>query len=264
MNKSVITWLGVIGSIASIIGLAIFFIPSNDKEAATYSNNKLTALGNGNIIINGPANNINLSNTGISQTNNDKEEFEIKHLTTGISKSFVESKFGVPAIVEDYNKYKIKGLYYNFKKFYLSVLVDKNSKVIYYSITSKDRNFRPEIPYLQSKLGEKSFSELSNGTHLYSYKSSKYYEYAELINLGNPSSYRNIYLAFHSSGIDMSEKEHSYAVLDMDGSNKVAIFRQQAHPNTFGLGDIHSFENEEEVLKEIGVGIEYFAARDLP
>jgi pimeloyl-ACP methyl ester carboxylesterase len=87
-----------------------------------------------------------------------KEEGEIKHLTTGISRSFIESKFGPPVIVEDYSKYKIKGLYYNFNRFYLTVLTDKDSKAIYYSITSKDRNFKPAIPYLNVNLGDKTFA----------------------------------------------------------------------------------------------------------
>lgn len=231
MNKNIVTLLTIIGSIASIIGVVLYFIKSEGKS---------------------------------KKDDFKKEELEIKHLTTGITRSFIESKFGVPVVVEEYRKYKTKGLYFNFKRFYLTVLVDKNGMVLYYSITSKDRNFRPPIPYLEAKLGDKTFSELGTASHLYSYKSSKYYEYAEVTNLGNPSSYRNIYLAFHSSGVDFSKKEHSYAVLSMDGPNEVAAFRQQARPNTYGIGDIHGFKEEEEVLKEIGVGIEYFAARDLP
>jgi len=192
-----------------------------------------------------------------------KEEIGLKYLTTGITRSFAESKLGQPIIIENYDKYKVKGLYFNCERFYLTVLIDKNDNIIFYSITSKSKYFRPIIPYLGSNLGNKTFAALGAARHLYSFMSSKYYEYAEVIYLGNPSNYRNIYLAYHSSGVDFSEKEHSYAVLSSQGTAAVTAFRGEARPNTFGVGDMHGFDNEEEILKEIGVGIDYFSARDL-
>ncbi|KEP02180.1 hypothetical protein EH65_24390 [Escherichia coli] len=71
---------------------------------------------------------------------------------TGASIKYIESIFGPPVKEEHSEDGRVHEYIYSFKKFYLQVVYDNNNTVILYSVTSKDENFHPEVPYLRKPL----------------------------------------------------------------------------------------------------------------
>ncbi len=74
---------------------------------------------------------------------------------------------------------------YSFQKFYLQFVYTSNNKVILYTVTVKDKNFHPRIPYLGKELGDTFDNYDDSAEFLFSGYSSKFYEYHEAIYLGN-------------------------------------------------------------------------------
>lgn len=85
------------------------------------------------------------------------------------------------------------------------MVYDNNNTVILYSVTSKDENFHPEVPYLRKTLGHKFKDFGSDIDYLQSSYSSKFYQYEEGHYLGNHGNYRNFYLAYNPAGVDYFE-----------------------------------------------------------
>ncbi|WKV49490.1 ETEC_3214 domain-containing protein [Dickeya fangzhongdai] len=185
---------------------------------------------------------------------------------TGSSIKYVESIFGVPVKEEHSEDGKVNEYVYSFKKFYLQVVYDKNNRVILYSVTSKDKNFHPEIPYLGGVLGDKFKTFGDDVDYLESGYSSKFYQYEEGHYLGNPGNYRNFYLTYNPAGADYVELQPLPDVYNNKESppdkKHLEDFRSNNAPNTFGVGDIYGGPDGLELY--YGLGIDYYDARDIP
>lgn len=253
-------WYATIaGLIIAFAGVAwavlTYFIP------ITSPNNGTTIAGESNVVVQGK------NNTVISTPKTPKVktapngENEIQALTTGWTKKYYEYKFG-PAIFENNHKeLKVSELIHSFPKFFLQGIFNEENKLIFYSITAKSTSFFPEVPRIGINLGKATFSEIGIGEHLYSHLSSKYWEYAEVFYFGNPGNYRNFYFAYNPAGTNYSAETPYPAVLDRDGKHVVQKMRIKTMPNTFGVGDI--LGDETQIIKAIGVGIEFYSARDI-
>jgi hypothetical protein len=195
-----------------------------------------------------------------------KAEDSLHVIYTGASIKYIESIFGAPVKEEHSEDGKVNEYIYSFRKFYLQVVYDNNNTVILYSVTSKDKDFHPEIPYLDKTLGHK-FKDFGNDiNYLQSGYSSKFYQYEEGHYLGNPGNYRNFYLAYNPAGVDYFEL---HSLPDFYNNNKsppnkkdLEEFRGNNAPNTFGVGDIHG--GPEGLELSFGLGIDYYDARDIP
>ncbi|NIG16788.1 ETEC_3214 domain-containing protein [Pantoea sp. Cy-640] len=195
-----------------------------------------------------------------------KAEDNLHVIYTGASIKYIESIFGAPVKEEHSEDGKVNEYIYSFRKFYLQVVYDNKNTVILYSVTSKDKDFHPEIPYLGKTLGHTFKDFGSDVDYLQSGYSSKFYKYEEGHYLGNPGNYRNFYLSYNPAGTDYSEL---HALPDFYNSNKfppnekdLEEFRDKNVPNTFGIGDIQGDPDGPEL--SFGLGIDYFDARDIP
>jgi hypothetical protein len=90
-----------------------------------------------------------------------KAEDNLRVIYTGVSIKYIESIFGAPVKEEHSEDGKVNEYIYSFRKFYLQVVYDNKNTVILYSVTSKDKDFHPEIPYLGKTLGHK-FKDFGN------------------------------------------------------------------------------------------------------
>ncbi|CAM3258305.1 TPA: hypothetical protein IBW27_004641 [Escherichia coli] len=195
-----------------------------------------------------------------------KAEDNLHVIYTGASIKYIESIFGPPVKEEHSEDGRVHEYIYSFKKFYLQVVYDNNNTVILYSVTSKDENFHPEVPYLRKTLGHKFKDFGSDIDYLQSSYSSKFYQYEEGHYLGNPGNYRNFYLAYNPAGVDYFELDPLPDLSNDDKSppnkNDLEKFRNNNAPNTFGVGDIHG--GPEGLELSFGLGIDYYDARDIP
>ena len=189
-------------------------------------------------------------------------ESQIPKVTTGISRKFLDNIFGNPTFDDLYPQLKIRNLIYVFPRFFLQAVISLDGKVVFYSVTTRSSAFRPHVPKLGGRLIETKFAEFGESEHVYSDMTSKYYEYAEKYNLGNAGNYRNIYLGFCPSGASPDWDKFKPAVLDDDGEVGVKSFRLQNAPNCFGVGDING--NEDVIIQELRIGLDYYISRDLP
>ena len=237
-----------------------YYFPNKAPSQRAIPKYSASIKGDDNLIIQGKNNTI-IPYVGDKKTKNQSYPIEsLNEITTGWSKEYLEHKFG-PAIIKNvYSKYGVTESIHSFPKFYLQTIFDKNDKLIFYSVTSKSLNFHPKVPSIGIILGKKTFSEIGEGEHLYSYLGSKYYTYAEVHYFGNLGNYRNYYFAYNPAGVDYA-LEWFPAVLDTDGKNEIDKMRRRAKPNTFGVGDI--LGDELDMLKNIGIGIDYYIARDI-
>lgn len=192
-----------------------------------------------------------------------RAEDGLELLNTGVSIQHVKSVFGSP-IVEQHDKDLVLSEYvYSFKKFYLQIVFNKDNEVIFFAVTSKDKEFRPKLPYIDESLGNTFFDLSDKYSENEASYSSKFFEYNENIYLGNYGNYRNLYLAYNPAGIDYGK----ISILPLDEmpnpSQKVSdSFRQISYPNTYGVGKILGGREDNETV--FGVGIEYYTSRDLP
>ncbi|XDZ51975.1 ETEC_3214 domain-containing protein [Neisseriaceae bacterium CLB008] len=184
----------------------------------------------------------------------------------GTSIRYVESIFGIPVKEISSEKRNLKASIYVFENFYLQVIYDQDGTVILYSVTSRSTGFKPQIPYLNTRLGNKTFFEYGPSEFMYSALSSKFYEYAEHHYLGFPSEYRNIYLSFQPTGVEYKKidsfSEIGYC-LDECSEKSIENFRKKNIPNTFAVGSIFS-ERDEEALEQFGLGADFYEALSLP
>lgn len=195
-----------------------------------------------------------------------KAEENLNVIYTGASIKYIESIFGAPVKEEHSEDGKVNEYIYSFRKFYLQVVYNNHNTVILYSVTSKDKDFHPEVPYLGKTLGHK-FEDFGNDIdYLQSGYSSKFYKYEEGLYLGNPGNYRNFYLAYNPAGVDYFEV---HSLPDFYNNNvfppnkkDLEKFRANNAPNTFGVGDIHG--GPEGLELSFGLGIDYYDARDIP
>lgn len=259
VNKYTIAGL-VIAFLTLVWAIYSYYFPHKAPPQTAMPKYSASIKGSENLVIQGKNNTvIPYVRDESSQNPNDPIE-SLNEITTGWPKEYLEHKFG-PAIIKNiYSNYEVTELIHSSPKFYLQSIFDKNDKLIFYSVTSKSMDFHPQVPRIGIILGKSTFSEIGDGEHLYSYLGSKYYTYAEVHYFGNPGNYRNYYFAYNPAGVDYASKWFP-AVLDVDGKKEIDKMRQRAKPNTFGVGDI--LGDELHMLKNIGIGIEYYVARDI-
>ncbi|PSU19933.1 ETEC_3214 domain-containing protein [Photobacterium phosphoreum] len=183
-------------------------------------------------------------------------------LNTGVSIQHVTSVFGAP-IIENQRKGATEYIY-SFKNFYLQVNFDKKNEVFFFAVTSKNKEFKPTIPYISRSLGQTFFDISEHYDTNFATMGSKFYAYDESIYLGNPGNYRNIYLAYNPAGVDYDRNDEYIDREHMPNPSKEIsqTYRKGAKPNTFGVGEMHGSPDGRE--KSFGIGIEYFSSRDLP
>lgn len=189
-------------------------------------------------------------------------ESEIASLGIGVSRAYLESKFGPPAIDNVVEGSQLRNLVFAFPRFHLQTVLSAQNAVIFYSVTTRSPEFRPTVPYLGGQLLQARFSDFGEAEHLYSEMSSKYYAYAEWIYLGNPGNYKNLYLGYCPAGVYPEQSSLEPVLLDRDGEKARKRFRNAATPNCFGIGagDL----DEQKMLTHAGFGVDYFTARELP
>lgn len=186
----------------------------------------------------------------------------IDKVTTGITRKALEEAFGQPKFDEFIEEQGVRNLVFVFPRFFLQAVVSSTDSVIFYSVTTRSSEFRPEVPKLGGRLIETKLAAFGDAEHVYSDMTSKYYEYAEKIYLGNPGNYRTIYLGFCPSGAPPDWRKFKAAVLDRDGPARVNQFRSENAPNCYGVGDIMGDEGA--IVQGVRMGLAYFVARDLP
>ncbi len=213
----------------------------------------------------GNSNNLfDLNNNINSFISKKSPEDELIKLSTGISQKYVESIFGIPLIENTDDK--LSQYIYSFDQFYLQVIFDDQESVKFYAVTSKSKDFTPEIPFLGSALGSRTFSKISEDYEfIYSNLSSKYYEYAESHYFGNPGNYRTYYLVYSPSGFDFNNDiKKVYSISEdeyLQNKSKIDELRNWLIPNTYAVGDI--LGDETQILSSYTIGINYFVTRDL-
>ncbi len=195
-----------------------------------------------------------------------KAEDNLNVLYTGVSIRYVESIFGPPMIEHHDESRGMHEYIYSFQKFYLQFVYTSNNKVILYTVTVKDKNFHPRIPYLGKELGDTFDNYDDSAEFLFSGYSSKFYEYHEAIYLGNPGNYRNLYLAYNPAGGEYSELKPLPDIANDPKKppleNDLVIFRKINRPNTFAIGD--HLGDQDGIETFYGIGINFYDARDIP
>ncbi|EKF9803490.1 hypothetical protein O1C99_003613 [Vibrio cholerae] len=199
-----------------------------------------------------------------------RAEDGLEMINTGVSIQHVKSIFGPPIREEHQLDKGVHQYLYSFKNFYLQVVYDNNNTVVFFSVTSKNEEFKPKIPYLTRFVDDKfvsstlghTFEEYSDSSNfIWSSLTSKFFDYYEYIYLGNPGNYRNLYFGFNPAGIEYSE---TVILSERENPSQVALdkFRKSASPNTYGVGEYLGDHNGPETM--FGIGIDYYNARDLP
>lgn len=192
-----------------------------------------------------------------------RAEDGLEKLNSGVSIKHVEAIFGPPIAESKIKQPKELHQYiYSFEKFYLQVVFDEENTVQLFTVTSKTPDFRPKIPYIDIALGDKTFSEIGGGKKFQSNLSSKFYEYAEFLYLGNPGNYRNLYLAYNPAGILYKREPIWPSFEELEDKKAIEQFRSSAYPNTYGVGS--TLGDDEEWIQHTGVGIDFYLSRDLP
>ncbi len=193
-------------------------------------------------------------------------EDSLGQINSGVSIRYVESLFGVPIVERKIAKGKLTENLFSFNKFYLQVIFDESGTVRFYAVTSKDKNFRPALPYIGETLGSFTFgkSSINRDGILYSNKSSKFYEYAEYGEIGFPANYRKLYLAFNPMGAIYDERVYEAvpSISDTDSPTAIQKFRAMAYPNSYGVGS--TLADETKFLSYTRIGIDFYTAVDLP
>lgn len=254
------SWIaGIVGTVFAVTwGIWTYLRP---PESSTPPHGP-TITGSQNVLIQGNNNVIDAPPGTPSQNGSPNPETQLEMLTTGISRASLEAEFG-PAKFDDRDaELGIANLVFVFPRFFLQAVVSRDGKVIFYSVTTRSPDFRPAIPKLGGKLMESRFAAFGDAEHVSSEMASKYYEYLERIYLGNVGSYRNFYLGYCPAGAPPVWEKFVPVVLERDGAAALKQFRTDNAPNCFGVGDIHG--DEDKILHNVGMGIDYYVARDIP
>ena len=244
--------------IGTIISLFAYFKPTEASISAItqikQSNQSPIIQGNNNTVLN-YQNNIT-SDKNISL--NPENLLDTLHL--GVNKSYLISLFGTPRFDEKPNNYKINNVIFVFPTFFLQAIFSLEDKLIFYSVTTRSLKFHPNIPKIDKKLLEITFSNLfDSAIYFYSELNSHYFSYAEKIYLGNSGNYKDLYLGYCPAG-----ESYDMSVLGIGNKNNPKIlqeFRINNMPNCFGIG-----ENDSELtqyLHDYQLNIHYYNKREI-
>lgn len=191
-----------------------------------------------------------------------KAEDNLPKINSGVSRKYVEAKFGPPVIERKHKDLKVLVQKYAFKKFYLSVVYDEDESIIYYAVTARSKKFKPIIPYSELNLGSFRFSKNLNSGTIDSTSSAKFYRYSEYTYLAAPGNYKNLYLAYNPAGIDYGE-DADFPMPEENDPIAIERFRNTAIPNSYGIGRSNAGEKEIALVKRLGVGIDFYET-DIP
>ena len=258
------SWIaGIVSAVLAAVGIAwgvwSYIRPPETSSLPVSPTTWVT--GNQNLVVHGGSNTINLASPALAQMQ-PNPELLIAKVNTGITRKSIEALFGQPRFDDPIPSLGGRNLIFVFPRFFLQVVVSLEEKVAFYSVTTRTVEFRPEVPKLDGRLMETKLADFGDLQHVYSDITSKYYEYAEKIYLGNAGNYRTIYLGFCPSGAPPDWGKFKPAVLNQDGLAAVNRFRAQNAPNCYGVGDI--LGEEDAIVRQVRIGLDYYVARDLP
>lgn len=264
-DKPIWKTIGKWASIATLIGffLSIYFYlnpidtnaSNSDMKKDDIKNQNVQLqqnIGNQTVIVNN-----NYKDNAISEITKNKEN-NLQKIFIGSGRKFIESLFGIPIIDINHKELNVTEVNYSFENFYLQFLYNARGEVQFYSVTSKNINFKPTIPLFDMKLGSHTFYKFGKvSTYLYSYLTSKHYGYAEYIYGGNSGNYHNYYFGYNSAGVDYGD---IYPFTNYENKDELEKFRRSCIPNTFGVGDIGNITDDKLYYE---MGIEYYTSRDI-
>lgn len=190
---------------------------------------------------------------------------------------FFKQNFGDPTFININEKNK-EYVFVN-KYFYLDATTDLNDKVLYYAVTTRDKNFNPEFKtgvfslngdQIIVKLGITKFSEIKSypdmvdgcvGAHDWFYYETHY--------LGNPSNYQTYAFGVNMAGYGSeSVADDIYHMDECNWDDKnpgpyvkenVDYFRERNVVNTYLITGPH----EKIVTDYLGIGVNYYQVRIL-
>jgi hypothetical protein len=254
------SWIAGIISTIFAIGWGIFTYLKPPEGQPQAPANQNTQTGNNNINVQGNGNSIGVSLASRGVIANDPE-LELEKLSIGVTRASVESTFGVPRFDRFEETLKLRNLIFVFPRFFLQTVIDGTGNVVFFSVTTRSSAFRPKVPKSEGRLLDSKFEYFGKVDHIYSDMTSKYYEYAEKFYLGNAGNYKNYYLGFCPAGEFSIHGETGPYVSSRDPSHYWAKFRKENAPNCFGVGEIP--EGEEDAIRTIRIGLDYYLARDV-
>lgn len=149
------------------------------------------------------------------------------------------------------------------KDFYVHCLVDEMQQVAYYSVTTRNHRFHPEMwpnraRPAAGRLGITTFAEIApdhlTGVDLFVRGATRPSQYIESIYLGNPGNYQTFLLGLNEHGPfefdeqlfytlygkqvqmgDLADEARSNDIHNWLRQDKVVAFRTKARPNTYGI-----------------------------
>ncbi len=137
---------------------------------------------------------------------------------------------------------------------YITAITDKNGKIISYSVTTRSKDFNPELrPYqeLSVTLARTKFSELPDafeknevnvGAHNFHYQETYYF--------GNPGNYLTYIFSINDAGyVEINTNEYPTILDDLilNDPQKLKKFRENSYINTYTVTDV--FFTSEQINK---------------
>lgn len=219
---------------------------------------------------------------------------KLEKIRLGVSPLKVNEIFGTPTSTRklctseivscpERLKGKFRIDFYKHKAYYLRV-ISNDEQVVFYSITSRNADFKPEITTIFSdkvkRLSEATFADLlppSDGPDQFDMfiGMSGVVAYWEVTELGRPGDYQAYYFGYSSAGysgyefsFDNASELQSIMYNDtIDTSSKGQIldkFRSNSKPNTYGFFEDSSKNNSSGDFGDLMKSEDLFLWRDLP
>lgn len=211
----------------------------------------------------------------------------IESLVPGTNIDFFKQKLGDPVFINIVKETQSKDYVFVNKLFYVDATTDLDDKVIYYAVTTRDKNFNPTFksPTFTANgdqvvvtLGKTKFAEINNtpdvedgcvGAHDWFYYESHY--------IGNPTNYQTYAFGLNMAGYGVEPTESDVSDLDSMcswGKNvkkpkldevpttmsaSVSEFRKNNVINTYLVTEpLTGFE-----ASRLGIGVDYYQVRIL-
>lgn len=152
---------------------------------------------------------------------NDAEYEKIDRINTGLSIDYIELVLeNKPARVQKLPKNIgdfTENIYVK-PSYFLQIITNKERRVVFYSVTARDENFKPNLPYgfqafgesnSVKRLNESFFSDFPNPESFYANFSVKFIFYEDEYYFGNPGHYKTYYLANSPAGYQGEDNDLS-------------------------------------------------------
>lgn len=148
----------------------------------------------------------------------------IESLVPGTNIDFFKQKLGDPVFINIAKETQSKDYVFVNKLFYVDATTDLNDKVIYYAVTTRDKNFNPKFKspiftvngdQIVVKLGKTKFSEINSipinedgcmGAHNWFYYESHY--------IGNPGNYQTFAFGLNMAGYGVEPTKNDVSDLN--------------------------------------------------